>query len=68
MNSALDPKRLATLKARAALAGVVVHDLEDDRGQPEYIATKWALTKSLHSLDALEAWLDRVAGQTMAAE
>lgn len=57
----------ATLKARAALAGVTVHTLQDDRGRPEYIATRWAMTKAFSSLDELAAWLDRVAGPKGAA-
>lgn len=62
--SAYDSKRLATLTARAALAGVVVHAIESDFGGAEFIVSKWALTKSLCSLDALEVWLDRVAGKS----
>ncbi|MEB0059249.1 hypothetical protein [Variovorax sp. LG9.2] len=57
-----DLKRFTTLQARAALSGVVVHNLKDDRGQPEYIVTKWSLTKALSSLDALEAWIDQMTG------
>lgn len=55
-----DAKRQANAIARAALAGVVVHVTRDERGQPEYIATRWAFTKALGSLDELEAWLDRI--------
>lgn len=57
-----DAKRLATLVARAAMAGVTVHRIESDFGGEEFIATKWALTKSFSSMDALQAWMDRVSG------
>lgn len=64
--AAEDPaKRLSTLVARAALVGVIVHRIESDFGGEEFIATKWALTKSFSSMDALEAWLDKVIGQNM---
>lgn len=55
-----DAKRLATLKARAALAGVMVLDSKDETGRPEWVATRWALTKAFSSLDELAAWLDRI--------
>lgn len=58
-----EQKRLATLIARAALRGVTVYRTESDFGGVEYVATKWALTKSFSSMDALEAWLLRVCGQ-----
>lgn len=57
-------KRVATLRARAALQGIVMHDLKGDDGTPEYVVTKWALTRAFRSLDELEAWLDRVEGRT----
>jgi hypothetical protein len=56
-----DTKRLETLRARAALAGVVLHAVENDAGQRTYILTKWALTRDLDSLEAVSAWLDSVA-------
>lgn len=56
-------KRLETLKAIAALHGVVVHELKDDVGNPEYITTKWHLTKSHSSLDGLDDWLTMVTGK-----
>lgn len=59
-----DAKRLATLIARAALVGVIVHRSESDFGGEEFIASRWALTKSFNTLDALEAWLNRVTGKT----
>lgn len=57
-----DPKRLATAKARAAMAGVELHAIEDDAGKPLFVCCKWALTASFDNLDDVETWLDRVAG------
>lgn len=56
-------KRAATCTARAAIAGVSLHRLADDAGRPEWIATRWALTRAFHSLDDVEAWLARVEGR-----
>jgi hypothetical protein len=55
-------KQYATLQARCALAGVSLHRLENDHGKTVFIVSKWALTRELPDLDALSAWLDRVAG------
>lgn len=57
-----DAKAFATLQARAALAGVVLHRTTRDDGRPAYIVTRWALTRELGSLDEVGQWLDRVAG------
>lgn len=53
-------KRASTAQARAALAGITLHVLAGDDGRPEYIATRWALTKSFTDLSEVERWLDRV--------
>lgn len=53
-------KALLHQQARAALVGVTVHALHGDDGRPEYIATRWAMTKAHGSLEELSAWLDRV--------
>lgn len=58
LREALDRKRLSTLSARAALAGIAVHVLDTDTGTVEFIATRWSLTKAFDSLDALAFWLD----------
>lgn len=56
-------KRLTTLRARAAKAGVHLHIFDDeDTGQTVYIVSRWALTRQLESLDAAEKWLDMVMG------
>lgn len=57
-----DRKTLATLRARAALAGVTLYAIENDHGKTVYIVSKWALTRQLDSLDAAENWLDLVTG------
>jgi hypothetical protein len=55
-------KRISTLRARAALHGVVVNVIEDDRGGALYIFSRWALCRQLDSIDAAERWLDAVVG------
>ena len=58
-----EKKRLATLRARAAMAGVQLHVYGDeDTGQTVYLVSRWALTRQLESLDAAEAWLTQVTG------
>jgi len=58
----LQAKRLATLKARFALAGITLCAIENDHGETVYIVSRWALTRELESLDAVEAWLTQVTG------
>ena len=55
-------KQLETLRARAALAGIVLVESRNDKEQPVYVGTRKALTQELASLEAVSAWLDRVAG------
>lgn len=57
-----DKKRLANLRARAALVGVVLHALESDYGEMVYIFSRWAMTRQLDSIEAAERWLDGVTG------
>ena len=57
---ALDPKTIATLKARAALAGVALSVTDDDHGQPLFVASKWAMTRQLASVDEVEQFLQRI--------
>ena len=56
-------KAFATLQARAALAGVALSRLQDDRGNEVFIASKWALTKQLATLAEVEQLLVRIGGQ-----
>lgn len=57
-------KRPATAQARAALAGIALHILTGDDGRPEYVATKWALTKAFTDIADVELWLDRVGARS----
>lgn len=57
-----DAKRIATATARAALRGITLHQLWDDRGRPDFIASWQALTRSFSSIEDVEAWLGRVEG------
>lgn len=52
-------KRVFTLRARAALAGVVLHVIE---GENLYIFNRWALCRQLESIESAERWLDAVLG------
>ena len=63
MNQHDHQKRLATLQARAALAGVVVNAMENDHGSKVFIVSKWAMTRELPDIDSLESWLQRVGGE-----
>ncbi|WP_342620836.1 hypothetical protein [Rhodoferax sp. GW822-FHT02A01] len=56
-------KEFATLQAIAALHGVTLHRLEGDYGTPVYVATRWAMTKQLDTLEEVEDWLQRVTGK-----
>ena len=62
VRTADDEKRLATLRARCALAGVYLHDFEGDFG-PAYVVTRWHLTRELQTLDQVENWIDMVTGK-----
>lgn len=57
-------KLFATLQARAALAGVTLAAIDDDTGRPAYVVTRWALTRQLDNLDAVERWIDQLTGAT----
>ena len=59
----IERKRFNTLQAAAALSGITLHQLEDDHGAPIYIATRWAMTKQLSTLDEVALWLERVTGR-----
>lgn len=54
--SAPSAKTIATLKARAALAGVTVHEMSSG----EYVAGRWNLSRTFTSLEELERWLDQI--------
>ena len=58
----IDPKLAATLKARCALVGVVLHVIEDDRGSPLFVASKWSLTRQMSSVVEVECFLRGIGG------
>lgn len=59
---ALDAKTMATLTAKACLAGAVLHFLEDDRGAALIVASKWALTRQMSTTAEVEDFLRRLGG------
>lgn len=50
-------KRFATLQAAAALRGITLHQSHDEAGRPRYIVNRWALTKELSDIEAVELFL-----------
>jgi hypothetical protein len=50
-------KRLATLQAEDALLGIAVSVEVDLQNRPDYIASRWALTRAFDTLESLAAWL-----------
>ena len=56
-------ERLATLRAKAALSGHILHAIEGDDGQTLYIFSKWAQVRQLESIERAEIWLAHVTGQ-----
>ena len=57
-------KRFATLQAKCALAGVSLHQMENDHGDTVFIVSRWALTRELPDLDANYALRYRITGLT----
>lgn len=55
----LDPKVLSTLTARLCLKGFQLAVIDDDRGEPCFVVSKYNLTKQLNSLDALLDFMHR---------
>lgn len=55
-----DEKRLATAQARCALWGGVLTPIESDTGRPEFIVSRWSLTRSFDDLADVETLLDLV--------
>lgn len=48
-----DGKRLATLRAKAALHGIVIHQLADGG----FLVCRWGMAKDVPDLDALSRFL-----------
>jgi hypothetical protein len=57
-------KRLTTARARAALRGVTLHTIDDDRGAALYVASLHSLTRQFDDLTAVEGWLDGLGAST----
>jgi hypothetical protein len=55
-----ESKQFSTWAARAALRGVEMRRTIDDHGDEIVIATRWALTKELQSVDQVEDFLTRM--------
>ena len=55
-------KQLATLRARAALAGIAMNAIEDDYGSIVFIVSRWAMTRRFETIKDVDDWLDSVTG------
>ncbi|MCF8203657.1 MAG: hypothetical protein K9J82_01175 [Methylotenera sp.] len=55
-------KQFATLRARAAMAGVELYATEELLGGMLYLGVKWAQRYLFRSLPEVAAWLDRIDG------
>ncbi len=63
----MSKKPIDTIRARCALSGINLHVTEDDFGNPLFIASRWAMTRSFSSVEEVEAWLARVTGAKVGA-
>lgn len=55
-------KVFATLRARAAMAGVELYTAQEPDGRLVYVGIKWAESTSFANLAEVVAWLDRIDG------
>jgi len=53
-------KRVCNARARIALLGGTLHVIDNDRGRPVFVVSRWALTKELADIEAVERWLAQV--------
>jgi hypothetical protein len=58
-------KDFAALQAYAALNSVMLHKLDDDRGQTIFIVSRWSMTREMRTLEEVATWLDRVTGKSV---
>lgn len=56
-------KLFASLRARAAIAGVELYAAEEPTGKPVFVCVKWAETASFANLAEVAEWLDRIGGR-----
>lgn len=59
----LDDKAFATLQAKSALVGVSLVRSTDDQDREIFIVSKWAMTRQLDNVEAVEKLLRRIGGQ-----
>ena len=59
-NTTAQRKHFATLAARLALAGWVLHRTAANDGPVRFYVTRWGMGRDLASLDAVAAFADRV--------
>lgn len=57
-------KTEANVQAAAALRGVAVTPIDDDRGRRVFIVSQWSLCKQCDSLDEVRALLRRMGIET----
>ncbi len=57
-----ESKRVATARAQLALAGIELHESSADDGRAVFYATRWAMTRPLADLAAVEAFVRQVRG------
>ena len=56
-------KTVTTARARAALAGFMMHLIVNNGGQPQYQLTKWNLTREFADLAEVTAFLDQTGAR-----
>lgn len=61
-NTDAERKAYASLQARAAIAGFALRRFDGEDGRPVFLVSRWNLTRDLHTLDDVAAWLDRASG------
>jgi hypothetical protein len=54
-------KRLSTLTARCALAGIALYRYERGQGGEVFVASRCSKTREMRSLDEVECWLQTVS-------
>lgn len=57
----VETKRLATVTARCALAGITLHHFHGGTKDEVFLVARWSMTREFRSLDDVECWLKTVA-------
>jgi len=55
-------KRVSTAQARAAIAGYAAHIVSKHGSGSEFLVLRWQFSRTLPTIEALEQWIDVVAG------